>query len=136
MLSMMALEPAIDLYLEADMEMVRTKSIQQSEYLIFLADEWLMPLGFTMGTPRQAEIRGSHVSLRHPEAYRINRALIESEPPDIRDIPDFRTPDNIRLGIAPLYNTFAEIHQALHRVRIIVENKIYEGYSNERTPVT
>jgi kynureninase len=136
MLSMKAVEPAIDILLAAGMERLRAKSIQQTEYLIFLAEQWLIPLGFTLGSPRQAAVRGSHVSLRHPEGYRINRALIESAPPAVKVIPDFRTPDNIRLGIAPLYNTFAEIHQALDRMRTIVQDKLYERYSSERLTVT
>ena len=136
MLSMKALEPSIDILLEAGMNRLRDKSVRQTEYLIFLADQWLIPLGFTLGSPRQPEIRGSHVSLRHPESYRINRALIESPPPATRVIPDFRAPDNIRLGITPLYTTFAEIHQALDRMRTIVEGKIYEAYSDERLKVT
>jgi len=136
MISMRALEPAVDILLEATVERLRAKSIKQTEYLIFLADQWLTPLGFTLGTPRQAEIRGSHVSLRHPESYRISRALIESPPPAVQVIPDFREPDNIRLGITPLYTTFTEIHQALNRMRTIVEEKIYEQYSIERLSVT
>jgi len=136
MLSMKAVEPAIDILLEASMERLRAKSIKQTEYLIFLAERWLAPIGFTLGTPRQAEIRGSHVSLRHPESYRINRALIESPYPAVKVIPDFRTPDNIRFGITPLYTTFSEIHQALNRMRAIVEGKIYDQYSSERLAVT
>jgi len=136
MLSMKALEPAVDILLEAGMERLRDKSIKQTEYLIFLADQWLSPLGFTLGTPREAAIRGSHVSLRHTESYRISRALIESPPPAIRVIPDFRAPDNIRLGITPLYTTFSEIYQALERIQMIVEDKIYEQYSNEQLRVT
>jgi len=136
MISMRALEPAVDILLEATVERLRAKSIKQTEYLIFLADQWLTPLGFTLGTPRQAEIRGSHVSLRHLESYRISRALIESPPPAVQVIPDFREPDNIRLGITPLYTTFTEIHQALNRMRTIVEEKIYEQYSIERLSVT
>lgn len=136
MISMRALEPAIDILLEATVERLRAKSIKQTEYLIFLADQWLPPLGFTLGTPRQAEIRGSHVSLCHLESYRISRALIESPPPAVQVIPDFREPDNIRLGITPLYTTFTEIHQALNRMRTIVEEKIYEQYSIERLSVT
>ncbi|MCJ7533930.1 MAG: kynureninase [Anaerolineales bacterium] len=136
MLSMKALEPAVDILLEADMERLRDKSINQTEYLIYLADQWLSPLGFTLGTPRDAAIRGSHVSLRHTESYRISRALIESPPPAIRVIPDFRAPDNIRLGITPLYTTFTEIYQALERIQMIVEDKIYEQYSNEQLRVT
>ncbi len=135
-LAMKAVEPAVELLLEAKMERIRAKSIQQTEYLIFLADQWLAPLGFTLGSPRQTALRGSHVSLRHPEGYRISRALIESPPPAVQVIPDFRPPDNIRLGITPLYTTFTEIHQALDRLRAIVEEKIYAQYASERLAVT
>ncbi len=136
MLSMKALEPAIDILIEAGMERLRAKSIRQTEYLISLADKWLLPLGFSLGTPRQPEMRGSHVSLRHPEAYRINRALIESPPPAVKVIPDVRAPDNIRLGITPLYTTFSEIFQALKRMQTIVEGEIYAQYSTEKLAVT
>jgi len=136
MLSMKAVEPALDIILDAGMERLRKKSIAQTEYLISLADEWLTPLGFRLGTPRAAEIRGSHVSLRHPESYRICRALIESPPPAIQVIPAFRAPDNIRLGITPLYTSFTEIYQALERIKVIVEEKIYEEYSSEHIGVT
>lgn len=136
MLSMKALEPAIDIILEAGIDRLRAKSVRQTEYLISLAEQRLVPLGFAIGTPKRAEMRGSHVSLRHPEAYRINRALIEAEPPDIKVIPDFREPDNIRLGIAPLYNSFVDIYLAIDRLRQIVEDRIYEKYSPERLAVT
>jgi kynureninase len=136
MLSMKAVEPALDILLEAGIERLRAKSIRQTEYLIFLAEQWLVPLGFVVGTPRQAEIRGSHVSVRHPESYRINRALIEAEPPAVKVIPDFREPDNIRLGIAPLYTTFVNVYGAINRLREIVEGRIYEQYSAERLTVT
>ncbi|HXV97676.1 MAG TPA: kynureninase, partial [Anaerolineae bacterium] len=136
MLSMKAVEPALDILLEAGMERLRAKSVRQTDYLIFLAEQWLVPLGFTIGTPRQAGIRGSHVSIRHEESYRINRALIEAEPPAVKVIPDFRAPDNIRLGIAPLYTTFTEIYRAMDRLREIVEERIYERYSAERLAVT
>ena len=136
MLSMKAVEPALDIILDAGMPRLRKKSLNQTEYLIYLADEWLTPLGFTLGTPRKAKIRGSHVSLRHLESYRICRALIESPPPAVQVIPDFRAPDNIRLGITPLYTTFTEIHQALQRIKVIVEEKIYAKYSSEQLSVT
>jgi kynureninase len=136
MLSLIALEPALDIILEAGIDRLREKSIQLSEYLIFLFDEWLAPLGFNLGTPRNPEKRGSHVSIRHPEAYRITRALIESPPPATQVIPDFRAPDNIRLGLAPLYTTFTEVHQAMARFREIVEDEIYTFFNSERQEVT
>lgn len=104
--------------------------------LIYLFDTWLAPLGFDLATPRNSEHRGSHVSLKHPEALRITRALIESPPPAVQVIPDFRTPDNIRLGLTPLYTTFSEVHAAMARIKAIVEEGIYMGYSDERRDVT
>lgn len=136
MLSMKAIEPAVDIVLAAGIDRLRAKSVRQTEYLIFLAEQWLTALGFSVGTPRQSALRGSHVSLRHAEAYRISRALIEAEPQAIKVIPDFREPDNIRLGIAPLYNTFSEIHRALSRMRHIVSEQVYEEYSTELSAVT
>lgn len=136
MLSMRAVEPGVDLLLEAGMERLRAKSVRQTEYMISLADEWLLPLEFRLGSPREASLRGSHVSLRHAEGYRITRAMIESPPTAVRVMPDFRTPDNIRMGVTPLYTTFSEIHRAIERMRVIVEEKIYEQYSTERLKVT
>ncbi len=133
-LSMMALAPGLELFHRAGIERLRAKSVHQTEYLIFLAEQWLYPLGFSLGSPRAAEQRGSHVSLRHPEAYRINRALIEGQ--GVRAIPDFRAPDNIRLGIAPLYNSYTEIRRAVQRMREIVETGEYQDYSDERLAVT
>lgn len=72
----------------------RPHSGLEHRLLVYLADTILAPLGFTLGSPRDPAQRGSHVSLRHPEGYRINRALIE----DMQVLPDFREPDNIRLG--------------------------------------
>ena len=133
---MKAVEPAVDMLLDAGLERLRAKSIQQTSYLIYLADQWLSPLGFSLGSPREVEQRGSHVSLRHPEGYRITRALIEFPPPGVRVIPDFRTPDNIRLGIAPIYNTYTDIHRALDRMRIIAQERLYERYTEARLAVT
>ena len=112
-LSMLGIEPAVDILLEAGVERLREKSVQQTAYLIFLAQEWLFPLGFEIGTPLDAARRGSHVSLRHAEGYRISQAMIQASPPTLRVIPDFRAPDNIRLGIAPLYTSFTDIYHAL-----------------------
>ena len=115
---------------------LRAKSIKQTEYLIYLAKQWLIPLGFIIKSPFESEIRGSHVSLSHPEAYRINRALIDSPSPAKKVITDFREPDNIRLGVAPIYTTFTEIYEALDRLKTVVEEKIYEQFPTDRLTVT
>jgi kynureninase len=72
------------------------------------------------------------VSIRHPEGYRINRALIE----EMRLIPDFREPDNIRLGLAPLYTTYSEVWEAVNRIRRVVEEERYVRYLEQRQAVT
>ncbi len=132
MLSLLAMEAALDPMLEAGMDAIRQKSILMTDYMINLADEVLSPLGFTLGTPRDSERRGSHISLRHPEGYRINRALID----EMNVIPDFREPDNIRFGLAPLYTTFDEIWQTVERIRIVMQEKCYEKYPKDRLTVT
>jgi kynureninase len=131
-LSLVPVEAAIDLTLEAGIERIRAKSVRQTEYLIELWAALLEPLGVTLNSPREAELRGSHVSLGHPEGLRIDRALIE----ELRVIPDFRYPDNIRLGIAPLYTSFAEIHEGIMRLRRVIVERLYEKYPVERPDVT
>lgn len=132
MLSMAAIEPAVDLILEAGIDCLREKSIQQTEYLIALWQAWLAPLGVKLNSPRDAHCRGSHVSLGHPEGLRIDRALIE----EMKVIPDFRFPDNIRLGIAPLYTTYADIYNGMDRLRRVMVERRYEKYSTQRSEVT
>jgi kynureninase len=114
------------------MDRLREKSVAQTEYLIRLWERDLQPLDYRLNSPREADRRGSHVSLAHPEGYRINRALIEQ----LRVIPDFRLPDNIRFGVCPLYTTFEEIHRAVEACRRVLTERLYERYSPERQGVT
>ncbi|MBI3912669.1 MAG: kynureninase [Chloroflexi bacterium] len=132
MLSLAPIETSVDLILQAGIERLRAKSVQQTEYLIALWEAWLAPLGVSLNSPRDARCRGSHVSIGHPDAWRINRALIE----EMQVIPDFRAPDNIRLGIAPLYTTFAEIHEGMARLRRVLVERVYEKYPATRAEVT
>jgi len=130
--SLQAIEPGLDLILEAGMDRIRRKSVQLTSYLVYLVDTVLAPLGFTLGSPRDPARRGSHVSVRHPEGYRINRALIE----EMAVLPDFREPDNIRLGLSPLYTSFADVWIAVDRIRQVVKEERYRRYPLERLPVT
>ncbi len=131
-LSLLALESALDLVAGAGVGRIRHKSVRLTSYLVNLVDTVLAPLGFTLGSPRDPAQRGSHVSVRHPEGYRINRALIE----EMQVLPDFREPDNIRLGLAPLYISFADVWEAVDRMRRAVTEGRYWRYPAERLPVT
>jgi kynureninase len=131
-ISLLGIESGVDLLLEAGMERLREKSIAQTEYLIQLFDHALAPLGFTLGAPREPARRGSHIALRHAESYRINRALIEQ----MNIIPDFREPDNIRLGIAPIYTRYEDIWETVQRIAAVVKEERYKNYPSDRLPVT
>lgn len=114
------------------MDAIRAKSVSMTDYASFLTDTWLAPFGFSLGSPRDSANRGSHISIRHPEGYRIARALIE----EMNVIPDFRAPDNLRLGFAPLYTSFAEIWEGFHRLKRVMEEKRYDKYPQQKLTVT
>src|SRR6266567_239385 len=130
--SLSLIESGVDLLLEAGLHNLRAKSQRQSEYLINLWEEFLKPLGFTLNTPREADRRGSHVSLGHTECLRIDQALIH----EMNVLPDFRPPDTIRLGIAPIYTSFRDIHSAVMCMQKVVTNHLYEKYPRQAPVVT
>lgn len=132
LLSTLAIEPGVDLLLAAGIERVRAKSVQQTEYLIALWEEVLAPLGFTLNSPRDSRWRGSHISLGHAEAWRIDQALIH----EMKVLPDFRKPDNLRLGITPLYTSFEDIYWAVMRMKQVVTEQHYLRYAQDNTKVT
>jgi kynureninase len=134
--SLMAIEPGIEILLEAGIENLRKKSIRQSEYFLFLADEILEKEGFRSGSPADYNSRGSHVSLKHPEGYRICQALIHPKNSALKIIPDFREPDNIRFGITPLYTSFSDIRKTVIRLKEIVATREFEQFSAIRKMVT
>jgi len=131
-LSLSLIETGVDLLLEAGLDNLRAKSEQQSKYLIALWEALLKPLSFSLNSPLNVQQRGSHVSLGHTEGLRIDLALLN----DMNVLPDFRAPDNIRLGIAPLYTSFRDIHTTVMRLQQIVTEKRYEKYPNETPIVT
>jgi kynureninase len=116
-LDLAAVEEGVRLTAAAGVDRLREKSLALCELIVDLHDAWLAPLGFELGSPRDGARRGSHVSVRHPEAWPICRALIERA----AVIPDFRGPDSIRLGVAPLYTRFVDVYDALDRLRGLVE---------------
>jgi kynureninase len=135
-LSLAATEAGIDLINEAGIENLREKSRLQSSFLVELIQEFLLPIGFNIASPLDVNQRGSHISIQHQEGYRINRAMIEPIAGAKSIIPDFRPPNNIRLGIAPLYNTFLELYETVLRIKQIVENQEFERFGEEKLEVT
>ena len=127
-LSLAAIEPGVDLLLEAGMDRVGAKAAAQTAFVIGMADA----LGLEVATPRDPGRRGSHVALRHPEAWRIAQALVA----ECRVIPDFRTPDVLRLGIAPLYTRYVDLAEAMRRLATLIERGSYKTYPSQIEGVT
>ena len=107
-LGCVALEEGVRLACEVDMQDVRRKSIVLSEFFIGQVETRLIQFGFELASPRESDRRGSQISLRHPEAYPIMQALIADSV-----IGDFRAPDILRFGFAPLYTRFVDVEQAV-----------------------
>jgi kynureninase len=124
---MAALEVAIDILLRAEQQEVRRKSQALGDLFIRLVEERCAGFSLEVSSPLDAALRGSQVALRHPQAYRIIRALI-----DAGVIGDFRPPDLMRFGFAPLYTRYVDIWDAVERLHQVLltrawQNPEYEG---------
>ena len=116
MLSMLALEAALGAFDGLSMSDVRAKSLSLTSLFLELADDVLAPLGFEAVTPRADDERGSQVSLRHASAYAVVQALIAR-----RVVGDYRDPDLVRLGFAPLYVRHVDVVRAVEQIVAVVE---------------
>lgn len=110
-LANMSLEAAVDLMLEADMDAIRAKSVGLTETFIAAVDQLCAGQGFTLNTPRDSAVRGSQVCLTHENAGAIMEKLIAGGL-----IGDFRPPNILRFGFAPLYNRYVEAWDAAERL--------------------
>ncbi len=116
-LSMSALEVGVDLMLETTMSVVREKSLALTDILRALVVQELEGHGFEIITPQAHAQRGSQISLRHPHAWPLSQALIARGV-----IGDFRAPDVLRFGLAPLYVSFRDVWQAVARLRELMRS--------------
>jgi len=129
-LSMAALEEGLKTFDGVDMAALREKSKALGDLFLQLVEERCG--GFEIACPRDGAKRGSQVSLRHKDGYAIMQALIANGV-----IGDFRAPDFIRFGFAPLYNRYVEIWDAVDRLATIMEKDIWrEARFQNRRSVT
>jgi kynureninase len=124
-LGLTAVEVGAAILAEAGTAALRSKSIALTDLLIELHDDWLAPLGWTVGTPRDGARRGGHVALCHPDARTVAAALrVEANV-----IPDFRAPDSVRLGFAPIYSRYVDVWDAMDRLRKMLARDAHRGHS-------
>lgn len=130
-LSAASLDGALKLFNEAGIDSVRKKSLALTGFLIEMVDQRLTHLGYEVGSPREPERRGGHVSVEHDESWRICCALKKRG-----IIPDFRPPRVVRLAPVALYNTFEEVERTVTALAEIVEAREYEAFSTKRDAVS
>jgi len=110
-LSMKSLEAALEVFSGVSLENIRAKSVSLTSLFVSLFDECLAQRGFTLESPRDPESRGSHVAL----GFAGGKALVEAMSAE-GVIADFRPPDLMRFGFAPLYNTHSEVVDLVERL--------------------
>jgi kynureninase len=111
---------------------IEKKAALGTELMIQLVDAWLVPHGFTLGTPREASHRGGHIIISHPEAATIALALRQL----VNVVPDYRQPDAIRLAISPLPTSYVEVWDGVDRLRGLMESGAYREVAPQETRVT
>jgi kynureninase len=127
LLSMLALESALTVWDGLSLASVRSKSLALTELMIGFADRSLPEVDVV--TPRTGTRRGSQVALRSPFAYEVSQALIARGV-----IGDFRAPDLLRLGVAPLYLRYTDVWDAMQILRDVLASGEYRDARFARAP--
>jgi kynureninase len=121
-LSLAALDAALDAFDGIDMEAVRRKSVSLMDTFLARVEAEAPSLGLSLASPRDAEQRGSQISYRHPEGYAIMQALIAAGV-----IGDFRAPDILRFGFTPLCLSHAEAFDAAERLCDVIRSRAFDA---------
>jgi len=129
--AMAAVEVGVRLVAEAGIDRLAAKGRALTDLLVALAEKHLVPHGAALASPRDAGRRGAHVTLAHPAAWQLTQALV-----DRGVVPDYRTPDRVRLGPAPLYTRFVDVWDAVDRFRVLLESGDFAAYPAELARVT
>ena len=125
-------QTAFSMIKEAGIDTIAQKAAIGTQMMIELYDTWLAPLGFELNTSRDAKERGGHISLVHPDAAQICVAMRTIS----NVIPDYRTPNSIRLAISPLPTSYVEIWDGFERMRDLVASGRYKEVQEGGSRVT
>ena len=125
-------QTAFSMIKEAGIDAIAQKAAVGTQMMIDLYDAWLAPLGFVLNTSRDPKERGGHISLVHPDAAQICVAMREIS----NVIPDYRTPNSIRLAISPLPTSYVEVWDGFARMRDLVASGQYKTIKEGGSRVT
>jgi kynureninase len=120
-LSLAALDAALDAWDDVDMNVVRWKSLALCSLFIDLVRERCSTHGVGVAGPTDMAERGSHVSIHHEQGYAVMQALIANNV-----VGDFRAPDMMRFGFTPLYTRFTDVWDAVDMLARILETRMWE----------
>ena len=125
-------QTAFSMIHEAGIDAIEAKAVTGTQMMIELYDAWLAPLGIDLNTSRNPQERGGHISLVHPDAAQICVALRQLS----HVIPDYRTPNSIRLAISPLPTSYIEVWDGFARMRDLIASGAYKHVSEGGSRVT
>ena len=112
---MLAMQDTIGMIETAGIDAVRAKSVGLTEFALSLVDDWLVPLGVVVASPRDTARRGGHVTIQHPAMKEVTRVLWEQDV-----IPDFRGPQALRIGLSPLSTSYVETYAGVAAIRDVL----------------
>ena len=131
-LSMSVLDAALSVFENTDMRVLRAKSIGLSELFLQLIENTELLNELVLVSPRESSERGSQLAFAHPKAFSICQVLIERGV-----IADFRAPDILRFGFAPLYLSYQDSYKAVRILTDIMKSKTYrDGKYSQAKKVT
>ena len=120
-LSMSALDAALDLWDGIDLGEIRARSLALTDLFIAEVERETAGHDVRLATPREHAARGSQVSFRLSDGYAVMQALIAEGV-----IGDFRAPDLIRFGMAPLYNTEEEMRATASTLGRVLRDRLWD----------
>ena len=132
LMGLRCVKSAFEIIEEAAIDAIASKAAIGTQMMIDLYDAWLADLGITLLTSRNAKERGGHITLGHPDAARICIALRQFA----NVIPDYRTPNSIRLAISPLPTSYVEVWDGFQRIRDLVATRQFEKVEEGGSRVT
>ncbi len=116
-LATLALEAALKVFEDVDMNVLRQKNMALGDLFIALVEQELGGMGFELASPKEPEARGSQVSLTHENGYAIMQAVIARGV-----VGDFRAPDILRFGFAAPYVRYVDMWDAVAHIREVMES--------------
>ncbi|MER2072387.1 MAG: kynureninase [Psychrobacillus sp.] len=118
---------SLEMFAEVGIDAIREKSLKLTNYMMTLIEHELSEYNFVIANPRETEKRGGHIFLVHDEAARICKALKVQQV-----IPDFRSPNGIRLAPVALYNSYEDVWKTVQILKLIMKEELYKKYENKR----